>query len=419
MTGAIYATYWIETAFPLAQAAAAMAGEQSSGTFVRLPGETDELVARHGARVEHITELETVSAPSLPGARAPKDAVGWRRAEIVLSFPLENIGPSLPNLLTMVAGNLFELGHFSGIRLLDVVVPPAFAASYPGPQFGIAGTRLRTGVHGRPLIGTIIKPSVGLTPEQTAELVRTLAEAGVDFVKDDELIASPPYSPVESRAAAVLHVLNDHAQRTGKKVMYAFNISGELDEMKRRHDAILALGGDCVMLNMFSVGLAGFAALRRHSQLPIHAHRNGWGIYSRSPHIGIDYVAFQKFWRLAGADHLHVNGLRNKFCEPDDSVVASARACLTPLLGGYTVLPVFSSGQSAQQAPDTYRALGSADLMFLAGGGIMAHASGPGAGVRSLQQAWEAAMTGVPLAEYARTHEELRLALEQFSPAGS
>ena len=118
--------------------------------------------------------------------------------------------------------------------------------------------------------------------------------------------------------------------------------------------------------------------MRRHSQLPIHGHRNGWGIYSRSPHIGIDYVAFQKFWRLAGADHLHVNGLRNKFCEPDDSVVASARACLTPLLGGYTVMPVFSSGQSAQQAPDTYRGSAAPTSMFLAGGGIMAHAGRPG-----------------------------------------
>jgi ribulose-bisphosphate carboxylase large chain len=125
-------------------------------------------------------------------------------------------------------------------------------------------------------------------------------------------------------------------------------------------------------------------------------------------------VAFQKFFRLAGVDHLHVNGLRNKFCESDESVTASARACLTPMLGGYTVMPVFSSGQWAGQAPDTYAALGSTDLLYLAGGGIMAHPDGPAAGVASLREAWEAALAGIPLEDYARTHSALRRALEHY-----
>ena len=86
------------------------------------------------------------------------------------------------------------------------------------------------------------------------------------------------------------------------------------------------LGGTCIMVSLHSVGLSGLLALRRHSELPIHAHRNGWGLFSRSPDIGISYIAWQKFWRLAGADHLHVNGLSNKFSESDGSVTASARA---------------------------------------------------------------------------------------------
>ncbi|RME99995.1 MAG: ribulose 1,5-bisphosphate carboxylase, partial [Chloroflexi bacterium] len=93
----ILATYLIETAHPLEKAAAAMAGEQSSGTFVAVPGETAALTARHAARVERITELESVDSPSLPGSRLPKGAAGspiYRRAEVVLSFPLENVGPS-------------------------------------------------------------------------------------------------------------------------------------------------------------------------------------------------------------------------------------------------------------------------------------------------------------------------------------
>jgi len=209
-------------------------------------------------------------------------------------------------------------------------------------------------------------------------------------------------------------VVEERAQKTGRKAMYAFNISGEIDEMRRHHDTVLAAGGTCIMVSLISVGLSGVIALRNHSQLPIHGHRNGWGALTRHPRLGFDYRAFQKFWRLAGVDHLHVNGLRNKFCESDASVIAAARECLTPMLGGYTAMPVFSSGQWAGQAPDTYAALESVDLMYLAGGGIMAHPGGPAAGVASLIQAWEAAVQGIPLAEYAQSHSALRQAMEKY-----
>jgi ribulose-bisphosphate carboxylase large chain len=85
-----------------------------------------------------------------------------------------------------------------------------------------------------------------------------------------------------------------------------------------------------------------------------------------------------------------------------------------PPAKGCEVMPVFSSGQSARQAPDTYKALGSTDLIYACGGGIMGHPGGPAAGVRSLQQAWQAAVDGVSLTEFARSHVELAQALELF-----
>lgn len=422
MTDRIHARYWIETAFPLADAAAIMAGEQSTGTFIRVPGETDELRERYAARVEKITELGIVERPSLPGSGLPKGAAAdakRRAAEVELSWPLANMGPSLPNLMAAVAGNLSELRPFSGLKLLDVKLPPAFLDRYQGPQFGVAGTRKFCGVYDRPVIGTIIKPSVGMTPEATAEQVRMLAEAGVDFIKDDELQASGLDSPFEMRFRAVQTVVNRHADRTGKKVMYAANITGEIDEMLDRLALIEAQGGTCAMVSMNSIGLPAMTLVRKHSRVAIHGHRNGWGMLGRSPAIGMSFVAYQKFWRLAGVDHLHVNGLQNKFCEDDSSVIASARECLTPMFAvpgrGCEVMPVFSSGQSARQAPETFRAMRTTDLIFACGGGILAHPGGPAAGVRSLHQAWEAAMLGVPLAEYAATHPELRAALEKFA----
>lgn len=412
----IEADYLIETAFDPCQAAEAMAGEQSSGTFVAVPGETPELKARAAARVERLEIIGTVDAPSIPGAARPSGDSAIRRAHVTLSWPLDNLGPSLPNLVATIAGNLFELKHFSGLRILDMRLPDAFAEACPGPRFSIEGTRRLAGVEGRPIIGTIVKPSVGLDAKQTADLVRLLAEADIDFIKDDELQANGPSCPFEDRARAVMHVVNDTAERRGRKVMYAFNVTGEVDEMRRRHDLVAELGGTCVMASLNSVGVTGLLALARHSALPIHAHRNGWGALSRHPMLGWSYVAWQKIWRLAGADHMHVNGIANKFCESDESVIASARTCLTPLFADKPCLamPVFSSGQSAKQAAATYKAIGSTDLMYVAGGGIMAHPDGPAAGLSSLREAWDAAIAGIEAGEYARTHPALAKALEAY-----
>ena len=390
-----------------------MAGEQSSGTFVAVPGETPELKARSAARVERLEILEgPVGAPSLPSTLAA-DPSRLRRARLTLSWPMANLGPSLPNLLATVAGNLFELRQLTGLRVEGLRLPQAFADAYAGPRFGIEGTRRLAGVERRPLIGTIIKPSVGFGPDETAALVRQLCEGGIDFIKDDELQSDGPHCPFDDRVRAVMRVINAHAERTGKKVMYAFNATGELDQMRRRHDLLVQAGGTCIMASLNSVGLVGMVELARHSEVPIHAHRNGWGAMTRHPLLGWSYVAWQKIWRLAGADHMHVNGLDNKFSETDESVMASARECLTPMFPDKPCLcmPVFSSGQTVRQAPGTFAGLGSTDLLVTAGGGIMAHPGGPASGVAAFREAWQAAVAGIPLAEQARTHPALAQAL--------
>lgn len=417
MSETIRATYLIETPFPVEQAAEALAGEQSSGTFLPIPGETEALRARFRAKVERVTLLETRDTPSLPGARLPKGLAGpprYQQAEVVIAFPQENLGPKLTTLTATVTGNLFELSEFSGLRLRDVELPPAFGEAYPGPQFGIEGTRELVGVYDRPILGTIIKPSVGLTPGQTAELVRELGEAGIDFIKDDELMANAPHSPLKERVAAVMRVINELADRTGKKIMFAFNISDDIEEMLRHHDTVLEAGGTCVMVSLNSMALPAVSYLRKRCALPLHGHRNGWGMLTRCPALGIEFPFYQKVWRLAGIDHLHVNGLKNKFWEPDDSVVRSLKSCLAPFLDKKPIMPVLSSGQSVLQPPETYRLTQTTDVMYLAGGGIMAHPGGPGAGLTAIRHAWEAAVADIPLDEYAGECSELQQALEKY-----
>ena len=171
--------------------------------------------------VEQVEDLDGADEPSLPGARVPSHGgpVRYRRAHVTLSWPLSNMGPSLPNVFATVAGNLFELNRFSGLRLLDVRFPPPFLDRYHGPRFGVEGTRRLCGVWGRPVIGTIVKPSVGLTAESTAAVVGELAAGGIDFIKDDELQADGPHCPFTERLAAVMRVLDREADRDGKRII--------------------------------------------------------------------------------------------------------------------------------------------------------------------------------------------------------
>jgi ribulose-bisphosphate carboxylase large chain len=290
----LFATYLIQTPLAVEKAAAVLAGEQSSGTFVAVPGETEELKNRFAARVEKITPLEIVSEPSLPGCRGANDK--FQRAEIIVSWSVENFGFNLPTLISTVQGNLYELPQFSGLKLMDLEFPPSFAKHFHGPKFGIAGCRKLTGAKNRPLIGTIIKPSIGMSPRQTAELVKILAEAGIDFIKDDELMANPPHSPFDERVDAIMRIINAHADRTGKKVMYAFNVSDELDAMQRHYEKIVSAGGTCAMISLNSVGLAGAKKICDLGALAIHGHRNGWGMLNRHPLLGIKNCGGSPAW---------------------------------------------------------------------------------------------------------------------------
>jgi ribulose-bisphosphate carboxylase large chain len=408
----ITAKYYIETPFDLEKAAQVLAGEQSSGTFVAVPGETEELKQRFAARVENITSLGSVNQPAIPGAVAKGGL--YHRANIEVSWSIENFGYNLPVLISTLQGNLYELTQFTGLKLMDIDLPPSYGEHFKGPRLGIAGSRGSIGVKGRPLIGTIIKPSIGMTPAQTADLVKTLVKAGIDFIKDDELLSSSANSKFEDRVDAIMRVINDHAQKTGKKVMYAFNISDEVDSMLHRYEYILKAGGTCAMISLNSVGLSGAKKICDQGQLVIHGHRNGWGMLNRHPLLGIEFPAYQKLWRLAGVDQLHVNGIQNKFWESDDSVVRSIEACLKPLFNGQTVLPVVSSGQWGGQAFETYRRTKTVDLLYMAGGGIMAHPDGPAGGVVALQQAWEGAVNGLSLTDAAKQYPEFAKSVEKF-----
>ena len=378
-TERIHASYLIETPFAPEAVAEVMAGEQSCGTFKRVEGETDALRARARANVERIEALETVAAPSLPNALLERqgNTGPWQRARVHLSFPVANIGANLPTLAATVAGNLYDLGESTGMRLETLQVPADYRRRFEMPRVGIAGTRAATGVASGALVGTIIKPNVGFSAAETAELVGRLCAAGVDFIKDDEVCADPDHAPLAERVPAVMASLN-------------------------------------------WCGYSAIQALRRHTPLALHGHRNGFGALSRHPLLGMGYQAYQVLWRLAGVDHMHVHGLDGKFAQPDSEVIEGARDSYTPLAIGQegglddTVMPAFSSGQWAGTVPATWAAVQRDDLLFMSGGGILAHPGGAAAGVASIRQAWAAVRAGQSLQQAAQQHAELAQALALF-----
>ncbi|WP_308467041.1 RuBisCO large subunit C-terminal-like domain-containing protein [Rathayibacter soli] len=411
-TAHVVATYHIETSLELQQAAEILAGEQSTGTFIRVARESDDVRARFAAQVESLDELPLTDSSPLPGSVG--DPAGRRRARLRLRFPLTNFGPSLPNVQAAVAGNLFEIRELAAIKLIDLELPPAFADRYPGPAFGVEGTRRLISRPDGVMIGTIVKPSIGLSPTELAELVDELCWAGIDFIKDDELQGNGPFAPLAERVRAVMPVIERHADRTGVKPMYAFNITDDIDRLLANHDLVVAAGGTCVMACVNLVGLAGIEYLRRNAQVPIHGHRAMFGAISRSDQLGISFRAWQKLARVAGVDHLHTNGISNKFYESDAEVLDSISAVRQPLLGYRTTVPVLSSGQWAGLAHATYAATGTSDLLVLAGGGIHGHPDGPAEGVASMRDAWASALRGERVRDALAASAAFRRATEVF-----
>lgn len=414
----IVITYRIETSGSIEAMAEKIASDQSTGTFVPVPGETPELKARVAARVLAIRPLADAEYPSWPEAAAGHGPI--RRADADIAFPLDAVGADLSALMTIAVGGIFSIRGMTGLRVVDLKLPQEYQSAYPGPQFGLPGSRRLTGVYDRPIIGTIVKPALGLRPHETAELVGELIGSGVDFIKDDEKLMSPAYSPLSERVAAIMPKILDHEQKTGKKVMYAFGISAtDPDEMMRNHDLVLEAGGNCAVVNINSIGMGGMAFLRKRSGLVLHAHRNGWDVLTRHPGIGFDFKVWQQFWRLLGVDQFQINGIGVKYWEPDDSFVESFKAVTTPLFDASDcALPVAGSGQWGGQAPETYRRTGrTTDLLYLCGGGIVSHPGGPAAGVRAVQQAWQAAVADIPLETYAKDHPELAASIQKFGSA--
>ncbi|MDD3421191.1 MAG: RuBisCO large subunit C-terminal-like domain-containing protein [Methanocellales archaeon] len=388
-------TYYVESSLPIERAARAIAAEQSTGTWTDISTKEKEVDERLGARVLEIDG-----------------------SKVKIEFPIDLFEvDNVPQFLATVAGNLFGLGALKNIRLLDIKLPKSFVREFKGPRFGIEGVRKKVGTvsEGRAHIGTIIKPKVGLSPKETAEVAYNAGTGGCDLIKDDETLTDQTFCPMVERLENVMERIDKIKKESSRTVLYAVNITVGAEEILERADLAMEHGANMLMIDVLTAGFSALKTLRDDGSvnLPIHVHRTMHGAITRNKKHGIAMLPLAVLVRLCGGDQLHTGTATGKM-ESDIEGVKEINDFLKSDWHDFkTVFPVASGGLHPGLVPYEINAFGK-DVVLQAGGGIHGHPDGTTAGAKAMRQAVDAARKNIPLEKYALEHPELMRALEKW-----
>lgn len=337
---------------------------------------------------------------------------------------------NLPQILSAIAGNIFGMKVLKNLRLLDISFPKDIVNAYKGPKYGIEGIRALTKVKDRPLLGTIVKPKVGLTEVEHSKVCGEAWSGGLDIVKDDENLTSMTFNKFEKRIIETLKIRDKIEKETGEKKFYMPNITAPLSVMKKRADFVLENGGEYVMVDIVTIGFSALQEIRDYlddKNIVIHAHRAMHAAFTRSKKHGMTMLALAKLMRLLGMDQLHTGTVIGKMEGGKQEVVEINKTITEQKIEGNNsttldqdwyeikpVLPVASGGLSPLHIPELMEILGK-DMVFQFGGGCHGHPDGTEAGARAIRQSISSVLEGYDLKEYAKDHKELARALEKWA----
>ncbi len=397
----LIATYYFKPKFGVTPefAAQAICEEQTTGTW------TDISTVNEKTAYVHVFDGEVVEiVPS------------GNDFQTKLSYPYEIFEPgNIPQYLSVIAGNLFGLGKLEAVRLLDIDIPEGLDGT--GPKFGIEGVRKLSGtdISRRPHVGTIIKPKVGLTPKDTAAVAYEAAIGGVDLIKDDETLTDQMFCPLMSRLEMVMEALERAKEETGRQVLYALNVTTGGDRILEVASNAVRMGANMLMVDVLTAGFSAVQCLASESSInvPIHVHRTMHGALTRNPEHGIAMRPIAKLVRVCGGDQLHTGTVSGKMGGKTAEILGDNAALTRPAGKLLPVFPVASGGLHPGKVHAEITTLGN-EIVLQAGGGIHGHPDGTAAGARAMRQAVDAALLGVSAKEYAKTHIELRKALEKW-----
>nr|VDD88880.1 RuBisCO long chain, Form III-b [uncultured archaeon] len=402
--------YYLEpNGMSIEKAAEHIAGESSIGTWTDLCTMNKEIAHRLKPRIYSIDAKSRL---------------------VKIAYPKELFEErNMPQILSSVAGNIFGMKAVSALRLEDISFPKSLVKSFPGPVYGIDGIRKLAGVKKRPLVGTIVKPKVGLNADQHAKVAFDAWMGGVDIVKDDENLTSQRFNVFEDRVKKTLEMRDEAEQITGERKFYMPNVTAETDEMITRAEFVKQHGGEYIMVDVLTVGWSGLQTLRNFDlKRVIHAHRAGHAALTRNKRHGISMLVLAKICRLIGVDQLHIGTIVGKMEgsqleveETEDEIESrffhpkkSAHALEQDWLDIKPVFAVCSGGLHPGLLPQLVDMLGN-NIICQFGGGLFGHPSGAFAGARAIRQSLDATMKKIPLKRYAESHPELRQALDYFS----
>ncbi len=405
----IIATYLVSyhKIIPVPRLSLLLAIEQSTGTWVAVPGETPEVRAQHVAKVIGVYEVPDYEFEVPPG-------VETRDYIVQIAFPEVNIGEQIPMLLTAVVGNISMGGR---IKVLDIRFPEKYVAGFKGPKFGIPGVREILGVPDRPLLNNMIKPCTGYPLEVGAQLFRDAALGGCDIIKDDELIADASFNSAMGRVKRYMEIEKQVYEEKGERTLYTVNISDKVPKIFENAKRAVELGCNALMINYLAVGLPVMRAIAEDPDInvPILAHMDVAGAMYMSPFHGLSsHIVLGKLPRLAGADIVVIPAPYGKAPVITDKFLNAARTLSFPLYNLKPTWPMPSGGITPSMVPDVMRDLGN-DIVIGSGGGIHAHPQGPIAGAKAFRQAIDAVMQGISLEEYSKDHPELDVAHKQWA----
>ena len=382
-----------------------MASEQTTGTWVSVPGETADVIEKFRGKVLNIWEI--------PDTEQFSNSTDELRSFIVqLGFPWQNFGPQIPMMLTTIFGNISMIGD---IKLLDVQFPKAFVEKFPGPRFGIRGIRKLLGVEARPLLNNMVKPSTGITPEQGAELLYQAASGGTDIIKDDEVLGNTELSPVLQRVERYMPKLRKAEKETGEKKLYAVNVTDEPEKCIKLAEAAVDIGANALLVNYLPAGLGLITSLCRNPKIkvPILAHLDFGGALYASPWHGISSaLLYGKLARLAGVDLLCIPTPYGKFSLNYTKYIQIVHGLRSPFHDMPGVWPIAGGAIKQGHIPKLFSDLGC-DFIIGAGGAIHAHPMGAAAGARAFRQGIDLMMKYGRL-ESEELGQELKVAIEAW-----
>lgn len=384
-----------------------LAIDMSTGTWTPVEGETEEMRGKYGAKLVSINEV--------PGYEwILPDGITERRYVVSFAVPYENIGDQIPMLLSTIIGNTSVMGK---IKLLDLEFPLDFLKKLPGPKFGLKGIRKMLNIRKRPLLNNMIKPCTGFTPEVGAEFFYKAAAGGVDIIKDDELMSETSYNKRTDRVKKYMAKEKKAYSIKGEKTLYCVNITDRVDKLKKNAEEAMDAGANAIMINYLTVGISALRCLAEDKdiQVPILAHLDFSGVLYGDPYGGISsHLVLGKLARIAGADMVIYPIDSGKYKLMDEKYRQIAYDLVLDLPHIKPSLPIPSGGLSPGMVPKIIDDLGI-DCVISAGGAIHGHPMGAEAGARAFRQAIDAVMSGKDPGEYAKSHEELRLALEKWN----